>query len=111
MSRSLIITFCVTSSRSCYFNRKGSVSMSRGNSTIKLPPSPQSLADSGSDAFDRCMSFQRSVDLVGQVFDYTKSLYYERQLDLDGFTSLDEQLQSLLGQSLRNSLARDIRGL
>jgi hypothetical protein len=80
-----------------------SVVMSRGNGIVKPPPSPQSVLDPSSDTFDRYISFQRSVDLVGRVFDYTKSLYYGQQLDLDDFTSLDEQLQSLLGQSLRNS--------
>jgi hypothetical protein len=84
-------------------DRGARVAMSSGSAIVKLPSSPQSLLDPGSDNFNRCISFQQSVDLVGQVFDYTKSLYYEQQLDLDGFTSLDEQLQSLLGQSLRNS--------
>ncbi len=77
--------------------------MSGGNGRIKLQPTPKNLPDSGSDAFDRCISFQRSVHLVVEVFDYTKSLHYGQQLDSEGFKSLDEQLQSLLGQSLRNS--------
>jgi hypothetical protein len=83
--------------------RKGSICKSRGNSSVKLPPSPESLSDSAPDSFDRCISFYQSVDLLSQVFDYTRSLHYGRQLDLERFASLDEQLQSLLGQSLRNS--------
>lgn len=77
--------------------------MSRSNSAIKLSPSPRSLPDLGLDSFDRCLLFQQSVDLVGQVFNYTKLLYYSRTFDLESFTNLDEQLRALLGQSLRNS--------
>jgi len=79
------------------------IGMSCSNNAINLPPTPQSILDSGSDSFDRSYSFQQSVDLVGQVFQYTKSFYNGRILDSEGFKSLDEQLQSLLGQSLRNS--------
>ncbi len=78
--------------------------ISRDSSSAKPTSSSESLRDPRSDVIDRRLSLYESVNLLGQVFKFVKSLSARQQTDLNGFTSLDENLQCLLGESLRNSV-------